>query len=259
MTLRAEEMTIVTQGVNGKNFEFYREEVFGLSKKMGADSKLEENSVKKHLFLLDSLSYFINKIQEAESLYKDKPFETRIGIGELFLKPTLEVRVRETGRLVAVFDSIDGYKRVGMGKEDMNRILDKKSRNQEKGKELQDKLKRANELKLNPSLIFQTAYAEFLETDVEDKGIMKSLYLYVLRRKQHEVLLSEEGQQMLESKIVQLTEELDEVLMELDKYYDEVAEVEAMKVKHDKYQAGFDHLATLYQIPDAYTLQQQAN
>ncbi|WP_442637738.1 hypothetical protein [Rossellomorea marisflavi] len=259
MTLRAEEMTIVNQGVKGKNYGFYRDEVISLSHKLGADSKLEENSVKKHLFILESLSYFINKIQDVESLYKDKPFETRIGIGELFLKPTLEVRVRETGRLVAVFDSIDGYKKVRMGREEMNRILDKKSRNQEKGKELQDKLNRAKKLKLNPSLIFQSEYTEFLDSDVEDKGIVKSLYLYVLRRKQHEVLVSEEGQQMLESKIVQLTEELDEVLMELDKYYDEVAEVNAMKVQHEKYQAGFDHLASLYQIPDTFTLQQQAN
>lgn len=257
MTLRAEEVTIVNQGVKGKDFGFYKEEVIELSRQLGIDSLLEEHVVKKEMFLLESLAHFLNKIQEAESLYKDKPFETRIGAGELFLKPVLEVRVRETGKLVAIFPTIDAYKEVEMGKEELERILDKKIADQAKGRKVKHKMEKAIELKNDPSLIFQSKFNDFLNQEISEKGFFKGLYAYILRRKHHEFYASEKGQKGLEKEIARLSKELDEVHLTIEGYATEVESYETSKVKHEKYQAGFDYLASLYQIPTVYQIQKE--
>lgn len=251
MELRSEEVRIIRQGIQGKDYKFYCLEAKALANKIPLEEgvELSQHRLKKELFLLESLSQFLRKIQDVEPLYRENLYQVRLEIGRLFIAPTVEVRIKETGRLVAVFESMKGYKKVSYGVEEFEKLQENNFANQIELMKTEEKLEKAKDLRKNPSLIFQSAYSDFLNQEISESGFFQGLFAYILRRKHHEYYASEIGQQALTDIIKELQQNVLTIRGELEQYGTQLIELEIKKEEHRQYQAGFDYLATGYGIP----------
>lgn len=257
MELRSKEVNLIKQSIQGKDYKFYCLEAKALANKIPVEegAELSQHRLKKELFLLESLSQFIRKIQDVEPLYQENLYQVRIALGRLMTEPTVEVRIKETGRLIAVFESMSGYKKVSYGIEELEEMQENNLTNQNELKKTKEKLKKAKDLMENPTLIFQSAYSHFLNQEISGRGFFRSLYTYILRRKHCEYYASDVGQQALQDIIEELQQTVLTIRGELEKYGERLIELEIKKEEHRQYQAGFDYLASGYGIPNLMSTQ----
>ena len=268
MTLRAEDFTgngfwakgnkqkaelfveQMNEGVAKRNYAQYQDGFQALIREMQGDLPQLQKSTNRKLFLLDTVARFMEEIQIQEPGYREFPFENRIGIGQLFLNPTLEVRVRDTKEIIGVFESIEGYRLV-KDKSKLEKMQDGFIKGQFRRTDLKARIGRAKALLDDPILIFQPGYNDFLTHKVSDKGFFKASFAYILRRKHLEFYSTPEGEAVLKNEVKAMEKELMDIQERLGSYQDEVKILDLQEKETELYREAFGRLMNQYQVPKA--------
>ena len=269
MTLRAEDFTLqgqmkqnralesvelMNRGVETKDYSLYQQGVDGLMGEFGKDIPHLQQRMKRQMFLMDAVARFVDEVQGIEMGLEYKPFQTRIGIGELFMNPTLEVVDVKTGMLIAVFEKVDAYRLLDSCKSDIERAQDGFIAGQKRRSELQRQVSRIQAVLAEPGKMLRTTYDDLLIDPWEEKfGKLRNLYLPILRIKHAEYYGTPAGQQVLQNEISDLEIELADVQDRLDTNAEMIDDIRKSEGQVKEVQEVFVALMNEYQVPRAKT------
>lgn len=240
----------MNRGITERNYVLYQKGIEDLMESVKNSMPQLNHVVKRKLFVMDTVTRFLNEIQSNELGYREFPFETNIGIGQLFLNPTLEVRVRDTQDVIAVFESTKSYRLLG-SKVKLERLQDRFIEAEERRQKVTKNYKEAEALLADPLLIFEPEFDFFLNQPIQDRGLVKALGAYVVRRNACAYYTSPEGEQALQGYMDAMQKELNGLRAFLSSYQAEVQALHEAEQDVHKYREAFVRLMNQYQVPVA--------
>lgn len=275
MTLRAEDFNLKATGsqkkaeeyvglmneaVEVKNYPLYKQGFQKLINEVSDKMPQLKGPMDYKLLAFDMVARFINEVQEVELGFEDKWFSTRIGIGTLFLNPTLEVISTVTGEVLATFENVDCFKLTKFNRAKLEAVQDKRINNENRRLFLMERIKRANSLIDNPEKIFHSAYNDFLvDPQKNEEGVLNKVFATISKLQQSKYYLSVEGKQSLRDELSSMQNELAEIHVELDAYSVELREVDWLKREFGEFQSPFQRLMQQYNLLDAKSYYEEQN
>lgn len=250
-----ESVELMNQGVETKNYHLYQQGVEGLVIEFGKDIPQLQQRTKRQMFRMDAVVRFVDEVQGIEFGLEHKTFQTRIGIGELFMNPTMEVLDVTTGQLIAVFEKTEAYRLTNLSEINIGYAQDRFIAFQQRYNDLQRQIKRLEAVLEEPNKMLRTTYDDLLVDPWGEKfGLFRNLYTPILRLKHAEYYGTPAGQEMLKSQIKDVNETLADVRKRMDMNVEIINDLRDSKGQISKMQELFVTLMNQYQVPQAKTV-----